>query len=88
MQWGAGADRRRSSDAIWKKPLKWNAEAERLGVNDGALISLTVAGQALRLPVKVSEDLALGLVGLPVGFAGIPAAIAGATATGLQEAAQ
>ena len=69
------------------------AEAERLGVNDGALISLTVAGQALRLPVKVSEDLALGLVGLPVGFAGIPAAIAGATATalglvGTQEAAQ
>ncbi|SIQ96688.1 NADH-quinone oxidoreductase subunit NuoG [Aquipseudomonas alcaligenes] len=64
------------------------AEAERLGVNEGALISLTVAGQVLRLPVKVSEDLALGLVGLPVGFAGIPAAIAGATATGLQEAAQ
>ena len=69
------------------------AEAERLGVNDGALLSLTVAGQALRLPVKVSEDLALGLVGLPVGFAGIPAAIAGATATalglvGTQEAAQ
>lgn len=32
VQWGAGADRRRSSDAIWKKPLKWNAEAERLGV--------------------------------------------------------
>ena len=30
----------------------------------------------------------VGLVGLPVGFAGIPAAIAGATATGLQEAAQ
>ena len=49
---------------------------------------LQVDSQALRLPVKVSEDLALGLVGLPVGFAGIPAAIAGATATGLQEAAQ
>ena len=32
VQWGAGADRRRSSDAIWKKPLKWNAEAGRLGV--------------------------------------------------------
>lgn len=32
VQWGAGADRRRSSEAIWKKPLKWNAEAERLGV--------------------------------------------------------
>lgn len=69
------------------------AEADRLGVNDGALISLTVAGQTLRLPVKVSEDLALGLVGLPAGFAGIPAAIADTTATalglaGTQEAAQ
>lgn len=32
VQWGAGADRRRSSDAAWRKPLKWNAEAERLGV--------------------------------------------------------
>lgn len=32
VQWGAGADRRRSSEAIWKKPLKWNAEAERLSV--------------------------------------------------------
>lgn len=32
VQWGVGEDRRRSSDAIWRKPLKWNAEAERLGV--------------------------------------------------------
>ena len=64
------------------------AEADRLGVNDGALISLTVAGQALRLPLRIDEQLGAGLIGLPVGFAGIPAAIAGATATGLQEAAQ
>lgn len=32
VQWGPGAERRRSSDANWKLPLKWNAEAERLGV--------------------------------------------------------
>lgn len=32
VQWGAGAERRRSSPANWQKPLKWNAEAERLGV--------------------------------------------------------
>ena len=32
VQWGAGAERRRSSPANWQKPLKWNAEAERLGI--------------------------------------------------------
>lgn len=32
VQWGVGADRRRSSAANWRKPLKWNAEAERLGI--------------------------------------------------------
>lgn len=28
VQWGAGADRRRSSEAIWRKPLHWNRQAE------------------------------------------------------------
>ncbi len=32
VQWGAGAERRRSSPANWNNPLKWNAEAERLGI--------------------------------------------------------
>ncbi len=32
VQWGAGAERRRTSEANWRQPLKWNAEAERLGV--------------------------------------------------------
>ena len=32
VQWGPGADRRRTSAANWKQPLRWNAEAERLGV--------------------------------------------------------
>lgn len=31
VQWGAGAARRRSSPANWRKPLVWNAAAERLG---------------------------------------------------------
>ena len=63
-------------------------EADRLGVNDGALLDLTVDGQALRLPLRVSDELAIGLVGLPAGIAGIPAAITGAAVTGVQEAAQ
>lgn len=32
VQWGPGAERRRTSDANWRQPLRWNAEAERLGV--------------------------------------------------------
>jgi NADH-quinone oxidoreductase subunit G len=64
------------------------AEADRLGVNDGALLSLRVNGQALRLPLQVREELAIGVVGLPVGLPGIPPFAAGAEVTTLQEAAQ
>ncbi|WP_312934300.1 NADH-quinone oxidoreductase subunit NuoG [Pseudomonas sp.] len=64
------------------------SEADRLGVNEGALLSLTVAGVALRLPLRIHEALGAGLVALPKGLAGIPPAIFGATVEGLQEAAQ
>ncbi|MGH8353859.1 MAG: NADH-quinone oxidoreductase subunit NuoG, partial [Pseudomonas sp.] len=64
------------------------AEADRLGVNDGALLSLRVGGQELRLPLRVSAELSAGLVALPVGLAGIPAVLAGRRAEALQEAAQ
>ncbi|TBU97442.1 NADH-quinone oxidoreductase subunit NuoG [Phytopseudomonas dryadis] len=69
------------------------AEAERLGVNDGALLQLTVNGQALRLPLRVIDELAIGLIGLPAGLPGIPPALAGAAVTALsiansREAAQ
>ncbi|WP_439864855.1 NADH-quinone oxidoreductase subunit NuoG [Pseudomonas antarctica] len=64
------------------------SEADRLGVNDGALLSLTVAGQTLRLPLRINDELGAGLVALPKGIAGIPAAIFGKTVDGLQEAAQ
>ncbi|MDB5994237.1 MAG: nuoG [Pseudomonas sp.] len=64
------------------------SEADRLGVNDGALLSLNVAGQTLRLPLRINEELGAGLVALPAGFAGIPPAIFGKSVDGLQEAAQ
>jgi len=32
MRWGTKAERTKTSVANWKKPLRWNAEAERLGV--------------------------------------------------------
>ena len=63
------------------------SEADRLGVNDGALLSLNVAGQTLRLPLRINEELGAGLVALPAGFAGIPPAIFGKSVDGLQEAA-
>ena len=64
------------------------SEADRLGVNEGALLSLNVAGQTLRLPLRINEELSAGLVALPAGLAGIPPAIFGASVDGLQEAAQ
>jgi NADH-quinone oxidoreductase subunit G len=63
-------------------------EADRLGVNDGALLALTVNGQTLRLPLAVKEEMGIGLVGLPAGLPGIPAAFAGAVVTAVQESAQ
>lgn len=64
------------------------SEADRLGVNDGALLSLTVDGKTLRLPLRINDELGAGLVALPKGLAGIPPAIFGKTVDGLQEAAQ
>ena len=64
------------------------SEADRLGVNDGALLSLNVAGTTLRLPLRINEELGAGLVALPAGLAGIPPAIFGKSVDGLQEAAQ
>lgn len=63
-------------------------EADRLGVNDGALLALTVNGQTLRLPLAVKEEMGIGLVGLPAGLPGIPATFAGAVVTAVQESAQ
>ncbi|KAA5840466.1 NADH-quinone oxidoreductase subunit NuoG [Pseudomonas chlororaphis] len=64
------------------------SEADRLGVNDGALLAVSVAGQTLRLPLRINEELGAGLVALPAGLAGIPPAFFGKSVDGLQEAAQ
>ena len=64
------------------------SEADRLGVNDGALLSLNVGGKTLRLPLRINDELGAGLIALPKGVAGIPPAIFGQTVDGLQEAAQ
>jgi NADH-quinone oxidoreductase subunit G len=64
-----------------------NVDAERLGLGEGASVALTIDGRLLRLPLRVCDELASGLIGLPVGLPGIPAVIAGALVTALQEVA-
>ncbi|WQG57443.1 NADH-quinone oxidoreductase subunit NuoG [Pseudomonas sp. RTB3] len=63
------------------------SEADRLGVNDGAMLNLSVAGHTLRLPLRINDELGAGLVALPAGLTGIPPAVFGKTVDGLQEAA-
>ncbi|MDU8417996.1 NADH-quinone oxidoreductase subunit NuoG [Pseudomonas syringae] len=64
------------------------SEADRLGVNDGALLSLSIGGETLTLPLRISEELGAGLVALPAGLPGIPPALFGKSVDGLQEVAQ
>lgn len=46
------------------------ADHARTGANGHATVSL--GGQLLQLPTKISETLPAGTIGLPAGFAGIP----------------
>ncbi|RJT54215.1 NADH-quinone oxidoreductase subunit NuoG [Rahnella variigena] len=64
------------------------ADAAQLGVNAGSQVEFTCAGQTLRLPVRLSETLGQGQVGLPLGLPGIPPILVGATVENLREAAQ
>lgn len=63
-------------------------DAARLGVNDGTAVEFSCAGQTLRLPVRFSEALQAGQVGLPIGMPGIPPYLSGANIDDLREAAQ
>lgn len=62
--------------------------AARLGLADGALLSLKVDGRELRLPLRVIDELADGLLGLPAGFDGIPPLAGTLFAEAVQEVAQ
>ena len=63
-------------------------DAARLGLKDGALLGLKLGGRELRLPLRVDEELASGLLGLPSGLEGIPPLVGNLFAEALQEVAQ
>lgn len=63
-----------------------SAEAAKLGVNSGTLVEFSYGGKVLRLPVRLSNTLTPGQIGLPVGFPGISPVMAGAMIENLREA--
>lgn len=64
------------------------SDAAALGVNQGTQVEFTCAGQTLTLPVRLSETLDKGQVGLPLGLPGIPPVLVGATVENLREASR
>ncbi|MBB3103677.1 NADH-quinone oxidoreductase subunit NuoG [Azomonas macrocytogenes] len=64
-------------------------DAARLGLNEGANIALNVTnGERLAVTLRLSDKLAPGLIGLPVGLQGIPALVASLSIDSVEEAAQ
>ncbi|UDG81657.1 NADH-quinone oxidoreductase subunit G [Candidatus Profftia lariciata] len=54
-------------------------DALKLGINNGAILELTFVGQQLILPVRLSKNLQLGQIGLPLGLPGISPVLNGST---------
>lgn len=61
-------------------------DAQKLGLQAGQSVTLHASGVGLTLPLRLSDTLTQGLVGLPVGMPGIPPYLSGAEVEMLQEA--
>jgi NADH-quinone oxidoreductase subunit G len=61
------------------------ADAARLGLNDGAAVSFTWDNQSFVLTVNISTELAPGLAGLPLGIAPFSPAMLAGSISALQE---
>ncbi|AFP84978.1 NADH-quinone oxidoreductase subunit NuoG [secondary endosymbiont of Ctenarytaina eucalypti] len=61
------------------------SDASRMGIKCGTLLDVTCEDIKLRLPVKFSDCLISGQVGLPLGFPGIPTMLAGQRVVNLRE---
>lgn len=59
-----------------------------MSVNAGTRVSFSYDGNTVTLPVEISEGLAAGQVGLPMGMPGIAPVLAGARLEDLREAQQ
>lgn len=62
------------------------ADAARYQLSAGSQVALSWGGGHWRLELRLSEQLASGLIGLPLGMAGLPTALLQATISDLQEA--
>ena len=62
------------------------ADAARLALHAGHLVAFSWGGHHWRLTLRISERLAPGLLGLPLGAHGLPTALHQAYVTDLQEA--
>ena len=62
------------------------ADAARLALHAGNLVAFSWGGHHWRLTLRISERLAPGLLGLPLGAHGLPTALHQAYVTDLQEA--
>ncbi len=63
-------------------------DAAKLGVNAGTTVEFSCSGETLRLPVRFSEALQPGQIGLPLGMPGIPPFLSGADIENLRETVQ
>ncbi|WP_038498692.1 NADH-quinone oxidoreductase subunit NuoG [Candidatus Palibaumannia cicadellinicola] len=60
-------------------------DAIRLGIDSGSMLAFSCASQEWCLPVRFSNILSTGQVGLPLGFPGIPVILAGLNVENLRE---
>ncbi|TWC28103.1 NADH dehydrogenase subunit G [Pseudomonas sp. SJZ079] len=61
------------------------ADASHLGLSEGCLLNLLVAGQPLQVALRISTQLREGLLGLPLGLPGMPPLLCGLTVDALAE---
>lgn len=57
VQWGAHAERRRTSENNWRQPIKWNADAKRKGVRYRVFCSSLADVFDNAVPVQWRTDL-------------------------------
>jgi protein gp37 len=57
VQWGAGQPRKRTAPSTWAQPLRWNAEAERLGVRYRVFCASLADVFDNEVPVQWRRDL-------------------------------